>query len=143
MIWTVVDDTNFVQQSVGGSLEVNVLSNLTVQVVQPVPGKNLYFAGGLGSSLAPCSGTETANYNKATFKGKVTGVQSARGTTLNLSGTLGPAIIGYQPTLNPAFPTGYVTNRAQNAIQQITFSGKAVGQKIPSTSGVNPDAPFP
>jgi len=143
VIWTVVDDTNFVQQSVGGSLAVNVLSNMTVQVVQPVPGKNLYLAGGLGNALAQYSGTGTVNNNKGTFKAKLTGVKSARGESLSMSGTLGPVIIGYQPTTNASFPTGYVTNRVLNAIQQITFSGKALGQKIPSTSGVNPDALFP
>ena len=143
LVWTVVNDTNFVQQTVGGSLVVNVLSNITAQVVQPVPGKKLYLAGGVGSTLDPYSGTGSANYDQATFKAKLKGVSSARGAVLNISGTLAPVIIGYQPTTNVNFPTGYVTNRVLNAIRQISFSGKAVGQKVPSTSGVNPDAPFP
>jgi hypothetical protein len=143
LIWTVVDDTNFVQQSVGGSLVVDVLSNITAQVVQPVPGKKLYLAGGVGSTLDPFSGTGTVNYNQATYKAKLTGVSPARGGALNISGTLGSVIAGYQPTTNPSFPTGYTTNYLQNAIKQISFSGKAVGQKVPLTSGVNPDAPFP
>jgi hypothetical protein len=143
LVWTVVDDTNFVQQTVGGSLVVDVLSNITAQVVQPVPGKNLYLVGGVGSTLDQYSGTGTANYNQATYKAKLTGVSAAGGGTLNISGTLGPVIIGYQPTTNVNFPTGYVTNRVLTAIKQISFSGKALGQKIPLTSGVNPDAPFP
>ena len=61
LIWTVVNDTNFVQQSVGGSLMVNVLSNITAQVVQPSPGTKLYLAGGVGSRLDPYSGTGTVN----------------------------------------------------------------------------------
>ena len=52
-------------------------------------------------------------------------------------------IAAYQPTTNASFPTGYVTNWLFNAIKQITFSGKAVGQKVPSASGMNPNAPFP
>jgi hypothetical protein len=143
VMWAVVDDTNFVQQSVGGSLAVNVLSKMTVQVVQPVPGKNLYLAGGVGSAQVQHEGTGTVDYSKGTFKAKVIGVEYPRGVSLSLSGTLGPVIIGYQPTTNPSFPTGYVTNRLLNALQKITFSGKALGQKIPATSGVNPDATFP
>ena len=143
LVWTVVDDTNFVQQTIGGSLVVNVLSNITAQVVQPVPGSKLYLAGGVGSTLDPYSGTGTVNNNKGTFKLKLQGVSSARGASLNVTGTLGPVIAAYQPTTNSSFPTGYVTNWLYNTIKQLTFSGKAVGQKIPSTSGVNPDAPFP
>jgi hypothetical protein len=141
-VWTVVAGTNFLQQDVGGSLVVNVLSNITAQVVQPSPGKYLYLAGGVGSTMDPYSGTGTANYNQATYKAKLTGVSSAHGAVLNISGTLGPLIVGYEPTTNVNFPTGYVTNRVFNAIKQITFSGKAVGQKVPLTSGVNTDAPF-
>jgi hypothetical protein len=143
LVWTVVDDTNFVQQTSGGSLAVDVLSNLTAQVVQPVPGTKLYLAGGLGSTLDPYSGTGTVNINKGTYKLKLTGVSSARGAVLNASGTLGPLIVSYQPTTNVNFPTGYVTNRVFNAIKQISFSGKTLGQKVPTISGVNPDAPFP
>ena len=142
-IWTLVDDTNVVAQAVGGSLVANLLSNITAQVVQPIPGNKLYLAGGVGSTLDPYSGTGTVNNNQATYKLKLQGVSSARGATLNATGTLGPVIAGYQPTTNPNFPTGYVTNRLLNAIKQITFSGKAVGQKIPSTSGVNQDVSFP
>ena len=142
-IWTVVNGTNVVQQYVGGSLMVNVLSNLTAQVVQPYPGKQLYMAGGLGSTLDPCSGTGTVDYKKATFKLKLKGVSYARGAALNANGTVGSVIIGYQPTANFAFPTGYITNWLPNAIKQISFSGKAVGQTVPLTFGVNPDAPFP
>jgi hypothetical protein len=143
LVWTVVNDTNFVQQTVGGSLVVNLLSNITVQVVQPVPGTKLYLVGGVGSTLDPYSGTGTVNDNQATYKAKLKGVSFARGAVLDINGTLGPVIIGYQPTTNVSFPTGYVTNRVQNAIKQISFSGKAVGQKVPLTSGVNRDAPFP
>ncbi len=143
LVWTVVDDTNFVQQAVGGSLVVNLLSNITAQVVQPVPGSKLYMAGGVGSTLDPYSGTGTVNNKKGTFKLKLQGVSSARGASLNVTGTLGPVIAAYQPTTNANFPTGYVTNWLYNAIKQITFSGKAIGQNVPSTSGVNPNAPFP
>ena len=147
LVWTVVDTNNFVQQTVGGSLVVNVLSNITAQVVQPVPGKNLYLAGGVGSTMDPYSGTGTASYKlqpaTSTYKAKLTGVSSARGAVLNLNGTLGPVIIGYQKTDNPIYPTGYTTNYLLNAIKGISFSGKAVGQTVPLTSGVNPDAPFP
>jgi hypothetical protein len=143
LVWTVVNDTNFVQQTVGGSLVVNLLSNITVQVVQPVPGTKLYLVGGVGSTLDPYSGTGTVNNNQATYKAKLKGVSFARGAVLNINGTLGPVIIGYQPTTNVSFPTGYVTNRLLDAIKQVTFSGKAVGQKVPLTSGVNPDASFP
>jgi hypothetical protein len=143
LIWKVVNDTNFVQQSVGGSLLVNVLTNITAQVVQPVPGNKLYLSGGVGGTMDPYSGTGTVNANQNTYKAKLTGVSSARGDLLNINGTLGPLIVGYQPTTNANFPTGYVTNRVLNAIKQISFSGKAVGQKVPTTSGVNPDAPFP
>ena len=122
---------------------VNVLSNLTAQVVQPYPGKQLYMAGGLGSTLDPCSGTGTVDYKKATFKLKLKGVSYARGAALNANGTVGSVIIGYQPTANFAFPTGYITNWLPNAIKQISLSGKAVGQTVPLTFGVNPDAPFP
>ena len=45
-------------------------------------------------------------------------------------------------TTNSNFPTGYVTNYLQNAIKQISFSGKAMGQKIPSTSGINANVTF-
>jgi len=60
LIWTVVDDTNFVQQSVGGSLVVNVLSNITAQVIQPQASpqaatKNLYLSAGVGSNMDPYS----------------------------------------------------------------------------------------
>jgi hypothetical protein len=142
LVWTVVNATNFVQQSVGGSLVVNVLSNITTQVVQPVPGSKLFLAGGVGSTLDPYSGTGTANYNKATYKAKLTGVTSARGSVLNLTGTLGNVIIGYQQTASPNYPTGYITNYLLNAIKGISFSGKAVGQTVPLTSGVNMDVPF-
>jgi hypothetical protein len=141
-IWTLVDDTNIVQQVTGGSLVVNVLSNITAQVVQPAPGKKVYLAGGVGSTLDPYSGTGTVNYDKATYKIKLKGVSSGRGAALDVNGTLGSIIIGYQPTTNANFPTGYITNRLPNAIKQISFSGKAIGQKISLTSGVNPDAPF-
>ena len=126
-----MNDTNFVQQNVGGSLVVNVLSNITAQVVQPVPGNKLYLAGGVGSTMDPYSGTGTANSEQATYKIKLKGVSFARGAVLDVNGTLGPVIIGYQPTTNINFPTGYVTNRVLNAIKQISFSGKAVGQKVP------------
>jgi hypothetical protein len=143
LVWTVVADTNFVQQAVGGSLVVNVLTNITAQVVQPYPGKNLYLSAGVGGTMDPYSGTGTVNYNQGTYKAKLTGVTSARGALLNISGTLGPLIVGYTPTTNANFPTGYVTNRVPRAIKQITFSGKAMGQQVPTTSGTNPDAPFP
>jgi len=143
LVWTVVNGTNFVQQAVGGSLVANVLSNITAQVVQPSPGKKLYLAGGVGSTLDPFSGTGTVNYNQSTYKAKLIGVSSGRGVVLNINGQLGPLIVSYQPTSNPNFPTGYITNRVQNAIKQISFSGKAFGQVVPLTSGVNPDAPFP
>lgn len=142
-IWTLVDDTNVVAQSVGGSLIANVLSNITAQVVQPYPGSKLYLAGGVGSTLDPYSGTGTVNNKTATYKLKLKGASSARGAALDVNGTLGSVIIGYQPTTNANFPTGYVTNYLLNAIKQISFSGKAAGQKIPSTSGVNADAAFP
>jgi hypothetical protein len=142
-IWTVVNGTNVVQQNVGGSLMVNVLSNITAQVVQPYPGTKLYLAGGVGSTLDPCSGTGTVNYTKATYKITLKGVSSAGGEALNVSGTLGALITGYQQTTNPQFPTGYITNYLQNAIQGISFSGKAVGQTIPLTSGFNLGVPFP
>jgi hypothetical protein len=142
LVWNKVNGTNFVQQAVGGSLVVNVLSNITAQVVQPVPGSKLYLAGGVGSTLDPYSGTGTANYNKATYKAKLTGVSFARGAVLNLTGTLGNVIIGYQKTDNPIYPTGYITNYVLDAIKGISFSGKAFGQNVPLTSGVNRDMPF-
>ncbi|MCX6927336.1 MAG: hypothetical protein NT154_29650 [Verrucomicrobia bacterium] len=142
-IWTVVNSTNVVQQEAGGSLIVNLLSNITAQVVQPYPGKKLYLAGGVGSTLDPCFGTGTADYNKATYKMKLKGVSSGRGTALDVTGTLGSVIIGYQPTANTAFATGFITNRLPSAIKQISFSGKAFGQKVPLTTGSNPDATFP
>ena len=141
-IWTLVDDTNVVQQFTGGSLIVNVLSNLTAQIVQPTPGSKLYLAGGLGSTLDSYSGTGSVDYSKAKFKLKLKGVSSNRSAALDVSGTVGPVIIGYEPTTNANFPSGYITNRLLNAIKQISFSGKAIGQKVPSTSGINPDAPF-
>jgi hypothetical protein len=142
-VWIVVDGTNFVQQTTGGSLAVNVLSNITAQVVQPYPGSKLYLAGGVGGALDPYSGTGSVSYNKGTYKIKLKGAGSARGGVLNVTGTLGTVIIGYQPILNPSFPTGYVTNYMPNALKQVSFSGKAVGQTVPLTTGVNPDAPFP
>jgi hypothetical protein len=142
VVWTVVNDTNFVQASVGGSLVVKVLSNINAQIVQPVPGSKLYLTGGVGSTMDTYSGTGSANYNQATFKANLKGVGSGRGASLTISGTLGPLIVGYQPTANINYPTGYVTNRVLNAIKQISFSGKIVGQKIPLTSGTNPDVPF-
>ena len=81
--------------------------------------------------------------NKGTYKMKLKGVSAARGAVLDVNGTLGVVIAGYQPTTNANSPTGYITNHLLNAIQQINFSGKAVGQKVPLTSGVNQDAPFP
>jgi hypothetical protein len=132
-----------VQQTVGGSLVVNLLSNITAQVVQPVPGTKLYLAVGVGSTLDPYSGTGKVNYNQGTYKAKLKGVSFARGAVLDINGTLGPVIIGYRATTNASFPTGYVTNRVLDGIRQITFSGKAVGQKVPLTSGANQDVPFP
>jgi hypothetical protein len=143
LVWTVVEQTNFVQQTVGGSLVVNLLSNITAQVVQPVPGTKLYLAGGVGGTLDPYSGTGSADYKENTYKAKLKGVSFARGAVLQVNGTLGPVVTGYEPTTNPNFPTGYITNRLPNAIKQISFSGKALGQKVPLTSGANQDVPFP
>lgn len=142
LVWTLVDETNFVQQTAGGSLVVNLLSNMTAQVVQPVPGTKLYLSGGVGSGLDPYSGTGKANYKQATYKAKLKGVSFARGAVLQVNGTLGPVIIGYEPTTNPNYPTGYITNHLPNAIKQISFSGKTMGQKVPLTSGSNQDVPF-
>jgi hypothetical protein len=142
-IWTLVDATNVVQQVVGGSLVVNVLSSITTQVVQPTPGTKVYLTGGVGSTLDPYSGTGTVNNNQGSYKMKLKGVSAARGAVLEANGTLGTVIVGYQPTTNASFPTGYITNHLLNAIRQISFSGKAVGQKVPLTSGVNLNAPFP
>ncbi len=142
-IWTLVNGTNVVQQDVGGSLIVNVLSSITAQVVQPTPGTKLYLAGGVGSTLDPYSGTGTADNNAGTYKMKLKGVNTTRGSVLDVNGTLGTVIAGYTQTTNANFPTGYVTNHLLNAIKQMSFSGKAVGQKVPLTSGVNQDAPFP
>jgi hypothetical protein len=142
-VWTVVDQTNVVQRYVGGSLLVNVLTNLTGQVVQPYPGTKLYLSGELGSLFDPYSGSGSVDYKKATYKMKLKGVSSARGASLDVDGTLGPVIIGYEQTTNANFPTGYVTNYLQNALKQISFSGKAMGQKIPLTSGINAGVPFP
>ena len=142
LVWTVVDETNFVQQTTGGSLTVNLLSNITGQVVQPVPGTKLYLASEVGSGRDPYSGTGKANYKQATYKAKLKGVSSRRGAVLQVNGTLGPVITGYEPTTNPNFPTGYITNRLPDAIKQISFSGKAMGQKVPLTTGANQDVPF-
>jgi hypothetical protein len=142
-VWTVVDQTNVVQRYVGGSLVVNLLTNITGQVVQPYPGTKLYLSGGVGSLLDPYSGTGSVDYEKGTYKMKLKGVSSARKAALDVNGTLGPVIIGYEQTTNSNFPTGYVTNYLQNAIKQISFSGKAMGQKIPLTSGINANVPFP
>jgi hypothetical protein len=142
-IWSLVDGTNVVQQNVGGGLVVNVLSNITAQVVQPTPGSRLYLAGGVGSMLDPYSGTGKVNQDQVSYKLKLKGVTTARGSVLAVNGTLGPVIIGYERTANPNFPTGYVTNRLPNAIKAISFSGKAFGQTVPVTSGTNLDAPFP
>jgi hypothetical protein len=142
-IWSVVNGTNFVQHYVGGSLVVNVLSNITGQVVQDSPATKFSVAGGVGSTLDPYSGTVTVDYNLGTYKGKLKGVRFAQGSVLDLSGTLGTLITGYEPVANVNYPTGYATNYVLDAIKGVSFSGKVIGQKVPLTSGVNLDAPFP
>ena len=153
LLWTVVNDTNFVQQSVGGSVVMNVLSNITGQVIQPqssplTPPKNLYLSLAVGSAADPYSGTATVSYSRVqltnTYKARLTGVSSARGAVLNVNGTMGPVIVGFQNQPgNPLYPTGYSTNYLFYAIKGISFSGKVLGQTVPLTSGVNPNAPFP
>ena len=67
-VWTVVDQTNVVQQYVGGSLGVNVLTNITGQVVQPYPGSKLYLSGEVGSLFDPYSGTGASTIRRAPTK---------------------------------------------------------------------------
>ena len=142
-IWNVVNGTNFVQQNVGGSLAVNVLSNITAQVIQPSRGTTLYLVAGVGSALEPYSGTGKVDKHAATYKAKLKHISATHGAVLDMNGTLGTVIIGYEPTANVNYPTGYVTNYVLDAIKAVSFSGKATGQKVPLTSGVNPDVPFP
>jgi hypothetical protein len=128
-IWTVVNGTNFVEQVLNGGFVLDVLTNMDAQVIQLVPGSRLFMNANLGSQLYSASGS--ANTNSLKWNASFAGVAYAHGSRLQANGTLGPGIAYEQTTDTNNYPTGYITNVVEYAIQNMTnYSGKVLGQNI-------------
>ena len=130
--------TNFVETSIGGSLILNVLTNLDAQVLQPVPNTSrLYLNAYVGSLFDLLLGTGSANYSGSAWSASFSGVAFARGCTLQANGTLGPQIFYQSTTDTNNFPSGYIPILATNVIQTMTITGgKIFGQKVPSNNNI-------
>jgi hypothetical protein len=139
--WSVVNGTNFIERTFPGGLIVDALTNIDAQVIQPIPGSKLWLNANVGSHSDLFAGTGTANYDAATWSATLSGVAFLRGATLHAKGTLGPAIVGYDPVPGT---TNFVARIVPDAIQQVTItSGKIYGQKIPKMEGFNLPPPPP
>jgi hypothetical protein len=131
--WSLVNGTNFVETTFGGGLIMDVLTNIDAQVIQPVPGSRLFLNAYVGSRMDLYSATGTANTNSGKWSARFSGVAFARGSTLQANGTLGPAIVAYEPIPGS---TNFVSQVVPNAIQQMTIlSGKLFGQRVVQAPG--------
>ena len=145
--WSTVDGTNGVENAFGGGLVLDVFTNIDAQVLQPVPNASrLYLNAWAGSHEDLLQGTGSANYGGSHWNASFSGIAFTRGCTLQANGTLGPAIVAYQPTSDTNFPSGYIPLLATNVIQNMTITGgKFYGQKMPSINNVGysiwPSAP--
>jgi hypothetical protein len=145
--WTVVNDTHFVEEVLGGGLVLDILTNIDAQVIQPVPGSKLYLNAYVGSLGEPFLASGTANTNNNTLKWNAgfTGVAFGNGSSLQANGYLGPLIVAYQPTTDTnLFPSGYFPRIVQKAITNVTITGgRLIGQKVQKVGGFSVPATPP